>query len=521
MFRIYLADDNKLTRESLKCSVPWKELGYDIVGEADSGLQALEDIRRLEPDAALLDIRMPGMSGIDVADRIKEDGIKCICIMVSGYSDFTYAQQGIKAGVFDYLLKPVQNQELIQVLERAKDVIERNGPVQKEKVDQMEHRRKLFCDCIHGYEKAAYELDEMLCGEWSYTCYEVCMIKPVCKRGMSLSGEEVERFINCERELLELYRCRTQIRTIDFWMDDGLVVLLLFPRVWMMREYDLAALRLANMLLERSSEAGEEVCISISNARRELTMMQEAWKEAVFAYDSRFFLENKNMIHYGSIKSKSVANEYSLMQRVEDFYAVLRERPEEMENSLESIFELIRNGQNYEVEYVKNIFMNMALMLKIIMSDDDKRQSEVKTAASIMKEIGEINSMSDAFSWLAGYARCLTEQSREAEGQAYSGTVRKILDYLNLHYTEKISLQDVADYMGLSNGHICRILKNETGETFITLMNKIRIQAAIRLLKESNKKVYEIAEEVGFSNYAYFYQLFKKETGYPPKNYQC
>lgn len=520
MFRIYLADDNKLTRESLKRSVAWEELGYEIAGEADNGTQALNDIMRLKPDAALLDIRMPGMSGIDVAGKVKEKGLACICIIVTGYSDFTYAQQGIKAGIFDYLLKPLKNRELLQVLDRAKEEAKKCRSVQNGKSDGIERMRKLFCDCIHGYERSAHELEVMLKGEWSYTYYEICMVKPVYGQKEAPGSEETEQFISYERELLELCRCRTQIRTIDFWMDDGLVVLLLFQGVWMMREYDLAALRLANTILERSRDAGLEVCISISNARRDLGMMQEAWREAVFAYDSRFFLENKSMIHYGTVKSKSVANEYSLIQRVEDFYSVLKESPEEVENSLERIFELIRSGENYDVEYVRNIFMNIGLMMKIIMEDDDKENAKGKSAASIMKEISEIGSMSAAFSWLSSYAKSLTAQSREAGGQAYSGTVRKILDYLNRNYTEKISLQDVADYMNLSGSHICRILKNETGETFITLMNKIRIQAAIRLLKEGNKKVYEIAEEVGFSNYAYFYQLFKKETGYPPRNYQ-
>lgn len=520
MFRIYLADDNKLTRESLKRSVAWEELGYEIAGEADNGTQALNDIMRLKPDAALLDIRMPGMSGIDVAGKVKEKGLACICIIVTGYSDFTYAQQGIKAGVFDYLLKPLKNRELVEVLERVKEAVGKSRTARSGKSGGIERMRKLFCDCIHGYGRSAHELEAILTGDWNYTYYEICMVKPVYEQKEAPGHEDTDRFISCERELLELYRCRTQVRTIDFWMDDGLVVLLLFQGVWMMREYDLAALRFANTVLERSREAGWEVCISISNAHRETTMMQEAWKEAVFAYDSRFFLENKSMIHYGTVKSKSVANEYSLIQRVEDFYSVLRERPEEMESSLERIFDLIRSGQNYDVEYVRNIFMNIGLMLKIIMEDDDKESAEIKSAASIMKEIGEIGSMSAAFSWLSSYARSLAAQSREAGGQSYSATVRKILDYLNRHYTEKISLQDVADYMNLSGSHICRILKNETGETFITLMNKIRIQAAIRLLKEGNKKVYEIAEEVGFSNYAYFYQLFKKETGYPPRNYQ-
>lgn len=93
------------------------------------------------------------------------------------------------------------------------------------------------------------------------------------------------------------------------------------------------------------------------------------------------------------------------------------------------------------------------------------------------------------------------------------------MEFLNKNYAEHITLQDLSDYMGLSCAHICRILKNDTGETFVTLLNKIRIMRATRLLKSSEWKVYEVAAAVGYSNYAYFYQMFKKETGVSPKEY--
>ena len=106
------------------------------------------------------------------------------------------------------------------------------------------------------------------------------------------------------------------------------------------------------------------------------------------------------------------------------------------------------------------------------------------------------------------------------EKQKYSAQTKRILEYLNSNYKKHISLQDASDALKLSNAHICRLLKNDTGETFVTLLNKIRIREAIRLLREGELKVYEVADQVGFSNYAYFYQLFKKETGYSPSEFK-
>lgn len=125
--------------------------------------------------------------------------------------------------------------------------------------------------------------------------------------------------------------------------------------------------------------------------------------------------------------------------------------------------------------------------------------------------------MQNAFQWMQDFADRV-EMSGDIR-RKISQQTKKILDYLNEHYTEQISLQDVADYMGVSGTHVSRLIKNDIGETFITLLNKIRIKESIRLLRSGGYKVYEIAEMVGYSNYAYFYQIFKKHTGVSPKDY--
>ncbi|HCI83207.1 MAG TPA: DNA-binding response regulator, partial [Lachnospiraceae bacterium] len=92
-------------------------------------------------------------------------------------------------------------------------------------------------------------------------------------------------------------------------------------------------------------------------------------------------------------------------------------------------------------------------------------------------------------------------------------------DYLNTHYAEEISLSDCAGAIGITGTHVTRLLRNDTGETFVSFLNKVRVRESIRLLKEGGYKVYEVAELCGFSNYAYFYQIFRKITGKSPKDY--
>ncbi len=119
MLRIFLADDEPWVILGLKGMIDWKESGFEICGEATDGLKAWERIRRLRPDLVLSDIRMPGLSGIDLVKRIREEKIAAEVIFMSGYSEFEYARAGLQYGCVDYLLKPVYEEDLLGCLEKA------------------------------------------------------------------------------------------------------------------------------------------------------------------------------------------------------------------------------------------------------------------------------------------------------------------------------------------------------------------------------------------------------------------
>ena len=121
--------------------------------------------------------------------------------------------------------------------------------------------------------------------------------------------------------------------------------------------------------------------------------------------------------------------------------------------------------------------------------------------------------------WLRSYTQRCLERLREKKPQV-SRQTKRVLDYINENYMNAISLGDAAEYVGLSESHLCRLLKNDIGESFVNILNKIRIQKAEQLIDSENYKVYEVAEQVGFSNYAYFYQVFRKLTGISPTEYQ-
>lgn len=533
MYKMIIADDNALTREALRASFLWKACGFSLAGEAKNGQEALELLRRERPEAALIDIKMPGMTGLEVIERCRGEGIGTVFVILSAYDEFSYAQQGVKLGAFDYLLKPVDDGRLREVLERLgkrlKENEKRELQYEKWKKNSQEadqriqktdraFKSKLLGDSVNGISESAELLEAVLRRDWHCRGCELMLIVP--------DGEEREAvrqtpgaFVQLESRLLRSCEKKYPVKLLELWHLEGLLVLISYQRISMRRDYDLLALKIAEQLLEENQSGGQQVCISISDFSEKCGRLPEAFQEALAAYNSRFFFENNTVIHYRSMQSKSVRNEYLMSRKMQEVYEVLLEHPDELLEKLEEFFCMVSEEARCDVQYVKNIFIQLAMMMTHLVAQKYPGCHGAKEVASIMTEVEKISGITEIFCWLREYARRLL-QAGEEEGEPLGAVSRRAIDFLNAHYMEHISLQDVAEAAGVSESHLCRLLKQDTGETFVNLLNKIRVQKAIRLLEEGDYKVYEIADIVGFSNYAYFYQMFKRITGCSPREFQ-
>jgi two-component system response regulator YesN len=127
MYTVFISDDEVSIREGLKCIMDWESLGFTICGEASNGSDALSAILDKQPSLVLLDIRMPKMHGIDVIIAAREHGYTGKCILLSGYSDFGYAQTAIRYGVDFYLTKPIDEDELLQAVNKVKETLDKEN----------------------------------------------------------------------------------------------------------------------------------------------------------------------------------------------------------------------------------------------------------------------------------------------------------------------------------------------------------------------------------------------------------
>ena len=119
MFKVLLVDDEPNVRQGIKMMIPWDEIDCEVIGEADDGDDGLNKIMMHQPDIVIADIKMPGKTGIEMTEAAKALGFKGKVLILSGYSDFSYAKTAIALGVENFILKPVDEDELIEAIKTA------------------------------------------------------------------------------------------------------------------------------------------------------------------------------------------------------------------------------------------------------------------------------------------------------------------------------------------------------------------------------------------------------------------
>ena len=160
MYTVVVADDEEEIRRGIIKKVRWEELGFRVVGDAENGVEALELVEKLEPDLLLTDIRMPFMSGIELARQVREIRPTVQIAFLSGFDDFSYAQQAIQYNIISYMLKPISSQELEEELKNIKEIIDQKFEefASKESVqDRLDKSEFMLPLLLEGYQGQATE----------------------------------------------------------------------------------------------------------------------------------------------------------------------------------------------------------------------------------------------------------------------------------------------------------------------------------------------------------------------------
>lgn len=524
MYTVIIADDEVSLRRAMIKRINWHDIGFEVIGEAENGVEALELVERLEPDLLLTDIKMPFISGINLARKAREIRPAMQIAFLSGYDDFSYAQQAIQYNIIKYLLKPISSKELTKELIEIKekmDVINQSFITSME-IDQQQFlvERLLMplvfdTDFIIDDKQKEYEdylnheavLLKIKTSLEEKTKYMMMVIRYFDKNGLNITNRNHLPGIN---RIVKKY-----LRFGTFYSGKKIITLLA-GQAWEIEKY---VNIIANEIVQSSERILCADCyLGFSNMSDTLLKANLLYNEALSAVE--YGQGSKREINFiCDIKRTSIICYENI-----DKIAIKTEK-------------LIKSGTDNEIErYLSSVFVMFIdqgalradidlLMIRIISSTCALVYSvcDAKSLNLLFNKASQLSNIFNKYSFnekrinlieFCLLSKSLIKKQKKMNSEVICDELMEIID--KEYDNEDLSLGVVSDRLHVSISYLSSLVKKNMGETFITLLTNKRMEVAKELVLYSSAKVLEIAYKCGYSDQHYFSYCFKKQFGVSP-----
>lgn len=496
MLDVLIIDDEPNVRQGLKVIVPWEENGFKICGESGDADEGLQKILCLKPDIVLIDIKMPGKLGTDVIRDARKSGFNGKFIIVSGYSNFEYAKDAIKYGVKSYILKPIDEDELMEVLlELSKEI-------------KSEQKLKYDKDLIKEVNLRKLILNEISDVDESYLKYNSFQIALISVDNYSKDDDKILELEKIAKNILKNYSDQIDIVLINTY----LAILL----------KDFNSMRVLKTLTDFKKKLydniNDDIFITIGNRVNNVKLIYKSYNSARDLIKNKFLYKEKGILSNRIIEDdfKRISNVTEINpERIYSYVEI---------NDIENLTFSLKNMGYYmkQMEYsekkIKIIATKLSLELKeTLIKDYELPDDTLPSKDEILEEIYSKTSLNDIIECLTTN---FTDMSKKIISKSSGSVIKRIIDYMNKNYYKDLKLETLSEIFNYNSAYLGKLFKNETGENFNAFLDKIRIQKAKYLLVEKDLKVYKVCEAVGYKNLDYFHSKFKKYVGTSPLNYK-
>lgn len=531
---VVVLDDECIICDGL-CAFPWKDYGCKVVGKAEDGDAGWELVQKCRPDIILSDIKMPEMDGLELSARVKELYPETQIILLTGYDDFEFAQQALRIGVVEYLLKPINFKELHAVVEKVCGNIRKR---QKQKEDYMllkeQYRKarpqlvsKAVADVLFGRFKDKNDMTERL------KSLKIRLDGSLVVYG-TLTEDAEQQEEKLESGLLDFAVCniceeifrknREDIRVFSLTDTMGYCFVLSYPSYQAEQDcMNHCAAACEDAKVQVKEITGRDLSFGISNRSKDACELNLAYKEAVEACEeSRFLDENGTVVKYSEI-SYAGRDSWNITdgEKKRIISEIARGNSETAIRFTDSIFEKCE-----DIDVMRYAAMELLLQCSLYLNTDKSTWSYEKKAennAVFLEATDQIfNSRSRKELMYALHKALLWGGSQHLDMHMSRNQRlgKEIEAYIQDNYVRDLSLDDLSEYFKISKAYVNRLLKNLTGKSFLETLTDIRMSKAKALILESNYKVGEVAEMVGYHDFSYFARVFKKKYGTTPNNYK-
>ncbi|WP_226667765.1 response regulator transcription factor [Metabacillus litoralis] len=511
MYNVLIIDDEPMIREGLRTLIPWEDLGYQVIDTAKDGQEGLEKYKKYEIHLILADIRMPRMDGITLIETIRKDDDSVQFLVLSGYADFSYAQKAIRQNVTGYLLKPVEEDELIRYVKGIKKNLDQQQSFTEQQDKSLqEGRHAFFKEMIETCENAAVHHlnEEIIKLDLQANNYQLVLMKFLDHTNIDL--EEIRLLLTQEIEETWGYL---------FSRDQYLCIVLkdIRPNLVHYNElYELVKSRIKNI----------KIVMSVSNVFTVISEIGEEFRKTKKILDDQFYYKDSKFLRSDSERFLNPNNlpnheiqshEFPIHSFTERIYFALEALNDQaLKNVLMEATQTMID-RNYSEEQIKTSFIRLlSMVLNKCLVNKQELSETVSDITADLHKINDKTSISVLFDYIYDlFLKVISSQNiGDQEGQLV-----KLVDFIHRNYHETLKLETLAKIFDYNSAYLGKIFKNHTGEYFNTYLDKVRMENAKKLLTEG-MKVYQVADKVGYSNVDYFHNKFKKYVGMSPSKFR-
>lgn len=519
MYTVIVADDEPELRRSLIERTPWEQCGFTVVGEAENGVEALELVEKLEPDLLLTDIRMPFLSGIALARAVREIRPAMQIAFLSGYDDFTYAQQAIQYNIISYMLKPISSEELARELTAIREKIDsRFREIAVGRAERL-HPHDFLMPLLLGAEAA-------LSGD----ALEDALHAQAVECGLLADKTDAPRYVVLATAITDAdgipQTARAHVHAVELVLRKYLraescfvgshVVSLLAASPFDLSKYLHIAVSEITQSIERA--LGVKCAVGVSRVVNTLSACHAAYREAVGALsytaadtagDTHFIADLETGHSIRSDYSETAAQLEGLIKGGSRA---------QVDRFLDDLFDRLRAEHRSSLEVDLMVVQLLAALCRTAGAVVDPDTADALWRASPLSGLSlSCRSLEELHRKLAGFCRsvgdAIVSQCRESGGVLCERALNLIQTKFG---DEDLSLVSISEELHISPNYLSALIRKNAGDTFIGLLTAKRLDTARELLQCTPLKVMEIAARCGYSDQHYFSYCFKKRFGVSP-----
>lgn len=500
MYKVCFADDEIMNHQLLEKLVDWEKYGFEIVGKATDGVEALQLYEEQKPDLFLIDIKMPCMDGLECAKLIREADSKIKIVIVSAYSEFTYAQKAIQYGVQDFVVKPISRIVLNKLVEKIKQMLDKEREDTDEGDFIFPKIRQAIAD---GKLEAVLEGKEY--DKFFSASRKIAYLRLFGPDGSSVNWAVTRNAASALEEFADKKNGAGEVR-ID---GHGKILVTVTDHKSIqefMYDWNNANKYIVDMFLLEKAAYRQEVC--------------RFFKQSYCGENPGFYKTNGSIFR-GNI-DEYYRDDYKIdSSRILEYFD-LNQGTAQLKNYFETlIFDCKK--ENISPALLKNSILDSLVILKLKLKDyfgEDAfymlRDIKVNELSSIDKAIylkDYVNRIIDKLkSWIA---KAHKEDSREMQ------VIKKANQYAKDNFMRvDFAVQEAADFVGLSRNYFVTVYKEYANRGYWDYVTELRIEKASQLLMSTDWPIAYIARYVGYESEYHFSRKFKGIVGVSPSKYR-